>query len=133
MSTVDVEIIIRPQGRGKTRRSTRTNEEAANPGIPRIARLMALAVKFQDMVERGEVHDYADLARLGYVTRARLTQIMNLQLLAPDIQEMLLFLPPPEEQGDKISETVLRPLCAEVDWDSQRRAWSRITRVPTGK
>jgi hypothetical protein len=37
------------------------------------------------MIERGEVRDYADLARLGYVTRARLTQIMNLLLLAPDI------------------------------------------------
>ena len=39
---------------------------------------MALAIKFQDMVDRGEVRDYADLARLGYVTRARMTQIMNL-------------------------------------------------------
>jgi hypothetical protein len=52
---------------------------------------MALAIKFQDMVDRGEVRDYADLARLGYVTRARLTQIMNLLLLAPDIQERVLF------------------------------------------
>jgi hypothetical protein len=43
------------------------------------------------MIERGEVRDYADLARLGYVTRARLTQIMNLLLLAPDIQERVLF------------------------------------------
>jgi hypothetical protein len=34
---------------------------------------MALAIKFQDMVDRGEVRDYADLARLGYVTRARIT------------------------------------------------------------
>jgi hypothetical protein len=48
---------------------------------------MALAIKFQDMIERGEVRDYADLARLGYVTRARITQIMNLLLLAPDLQE----------------------------------------------
>jgi len=38
---------------------------------------MALAIRFQDMVDRGEVQDYADLARLGYVTRARITQIMN--------------------------------------------------------
>jgi hypothetical protein len=48
---------------------------------------MALAIKFQDMVDRGEVHDYADLARLGFVSRARITQIMNLLNLAPDIQE----------------------------------------------
>ena len=54
---------------------------------------MALAIKLQNMVDCGEVRDYADLARLGYVTRARLTQIMNLLLLAPDIQEHLLSLP----------------------------------------
>lgn len=59
----------------------------APPRIPRITRLMALAIKFQDMIDRGEVKDYADLARLGYVTRARVTQIMNLTLLAPEIQE----------------------------------------------
>jgi hypothetical protein len=39
------------------------------------------------------VTDYADLARLGHVTRARVTQIMNLLNLAPDIQEELVFLP----------------------------------------
>jgi hypothetical protein len=49
---------------------------------------MALAIKFQGMVDRGEVRDYADLARLGYVTRARVTQIMNLVNLAPDIQAL---------------------------------------------
>lgn len=46
--------------------------------IPRITRLMALAIKFQDMVDLGDVRDFANLARLGHVTRARLTQIMNL-------------------------------------------------------
>src|ERR1700680_2853932 len=91
MSTVDVEILIRPKGRGKPRQDARVAHAAAAPRIPRITRLMALAIKFQDMVDRGEVCDYADLARLGYVTRARLTQIMNLLHLAPDIQEQLLF------------------------------------------
>lgn len=40
-----------------------------------------------------DARDYADLARLGHVTRPRLTQIMELFLLAPDIQEEILFLP----------------------------------------
>lgn len=44
-------------------------------------------------VRLAEVRDYAELARLGYVTRARLTQIMNLLLLATDIQEAILFKP----------------------------------------
>jgi hypothetical protein len=52
---------------------------------------MAHAIKFQDMIDRGEVRDYADLARLGYVSRARITQIMSLLNLSPKIQETLLF------------------------------------------
>jgi hypothetical protein len=74
MSTVDVEIIIRPKGRRKPRQDNRGAQLAGTPRIPRIARLMALAIKFQEMVDRGEVRDYADLARLGYVTRARITK-----------------------------------------------------------
>jgi hypothetical protein len=119
MSTVDVEITIERKGRRKPRRETATR-------IPRIARLMALAIKFQEMVDCREVLDYADLARLGYVSRARLTQIMNLQLLAPDIQEMLLFLPLARDRHGTIREQMLRPLCTETAWDLQRCAWSGL-------
>jgi hypothetical protein len=84
---------------------------------------MALAIKFQGMVERGEVRDYADLARLGYVTRARVTQIMNLLLLAPDIQEALLLLPGTTTGRDPISERRLRTVTAIAHWGRQRNAW----------
>ena len=88
--------------------------------LPRITRLMALAIKFQDMVSRGEVRDYADLARLGYVTRARITQIMNLLNLAPNIQEEILFLKcaPPERS--------MRPLTVQPLWVRQLRIWRRL-------
>jgi len=89
--------------------------------IPRITRLMALAIKFQDMVDRGEVRDYADIARLGYVTRARLTQIMNLLLLAPDIQERLLCFSPDDLLDEPPVERHLRRVAAAVDWAEQRR------------
>ena len=88
------------------------------PRVPRIARLMALAIKFQDMVDRGEVRDYAEIARLGYVTRARVTQIMNLLLLPPDLQELIM------ESGAGIStmtEVQIRHTLTEVHWDQQRR------------
>lgn len=91
------------------------------PRMPRVTRLMALAVKYQGMVDAGELRDYADIARLGYVSRARVTQIMNLANLAPDIQEALLFptgLLPPERQ--------LRSLTGVVDWRAQRRAWGNL-------
>lgn len=64
------------------------------PGrVPRVARLMALALRFDGLIRTGAVTDQAELARLGHVTRARVSQIMALLNLAPDIQEALLFLP----------------------------------------
>lgn len=94
----------------------------ALPRIPRITRLMALAIKFQDMVDRGEVRDYADIARLGFVTRARLTQIMNLMLLAPDIQEEIMGLG--RAPGETIiPERHIRSVIRFVLWEGQRRAW----------
>ena len=61
--------------------------------VPRVSKLMALAIRFDEMIQNGEVNDQAELARLGRVSRARLTQIMNLLILAPDIQEAMLHLP----------------------------------------
>ena len=55
---------------------------------------MALAIQFQDMIQRGEARDYADLARLGCLTRERMSQIMELVWLAPDIQQEILEFPP---------------------------------------
>ena len=77
---------------------------------------MALAIKFQDMLDQGEVRDFAELARLGYVTRARLTQIMNLLLLSPEIQERLLFLSAEAE----LTERAIRTAVKHVHWASQR-------------
>ena len=118
MSTVDVEIVIGPNGRFWHRE--RPEPPAAAAPIPRITRLMALAIKFQTMVDRREVRDYADLARLGYVSRARLTQVMNLLLLAPDIQELLLL---PDARTAKIHETYLRAVVNSEDWAEQRQLW----------
>ncbi len=52
-----------------------------------------------------------------------MTQILNLTLLAPDIQEALLHLPPVIEGKPEISEKALRAVCAEVDWKRQRKAF----------
>ena len=116
---VEVAIPLRPRrpSVGPNARTTPVAESPGTPRIPRVTRLMAVAIKFQDMVDRGEVRDYADLARLGYVTRARLTQIMNLLLLAPDIQERVLF----GILSSGCTEKGLRAVCAEVCWPDQRR------------
>jgi hypothetical protein len=94
--------------------------------VPRVARLMALAVRMRRLIESGEVRDYAELARLGHVTRARITQVMNLLNLASDIQEALLFLPPIESGRDPIRELQLRPITLVPDWRKQRRMWGEL-------
>lgn len=91
--------------------------------IPRITRLMALAIKFEGYVRDGVVKDYAELARLGHVTRARVTQIMDLNLLAPDIQEAILDLPRTVEGRDEVTLRQLRCVLREDRWDEQRGIW----------
>ena len=70
--------------------------EAPHGRVPRVTKLMALAIRLDGLIRDGVVTDQAELARLGRVSRARLTQIMNLLWLAPDIQEAILFLPAPK-------------------------------------
>ena len=74
---------------------------------------------------------YAEvLAKLGQVSRARMTQIMNLLNLAPDIQEEILFLPRVEKGRDPVGERDVRKIVAEVEWGKQREVWKRqITRL----
>jgi hypothetical protein len=99
----------------------------AFPGrVPRVARLMALALRFDQLVNSGAIQDYAELARLGHVTRARITQVMNLLLLAPDIQEALLYLPRTEKGRDAVHLRQLQPIAATVEWWKQRRLWKEL-------
>ena len=96
---------------------------AATARVPHLSRLMALAIKFDGMIQRGEVRDYAELARLGHVTRARVTQIMNLLNLAPNIQEAILFLPPVTSGRGELKEWQVRPIAARSCWSKQRCTW----------
>ena len=97
------------------------------PGsVPRVARLMALATRFDGQVRTGVLASYSALAELGHVTRARVSQIMNLVNLAPDIQEAILFLPRTEQGRDPIRLALLQPITAVIDWKKQRRFWSEL-------
>jgi len=94
--------------------------------VPRITRLMALAIKFEGYVRDGAVKDYAELARLGHVSRARVTQIMDLNLLAPDIQEAILDLPRTVEGRDGVTLKDTSPILRVTRWGDQRAKWQRI-------
>ena len=91
--------------------------------IPRISRLMALAIHFQKLLSDGVVQDYADIARLTGVTRARVTQIMNMTLLAPEIQEIILFLPNIQDDKNGMSEKRMRSILIDPTWESQKEGF----------
>lgn len=107
--------------------TTRKKPPALPEGrIPRISRLMALAHHLEILVVTGVVKDYAELARLGQVSRARITQIMNLLLLAPEIQEEILFLPKTTKGHDRINLKHLQAVALVRDWGKQWERWNAI-------
>ena len=101
-------------------------EPAPQVTVPRISRLLALAHHIQNLLDTGQVRDLAQVARLGHVTRARMTQIMDLLLLAPDIQEEILFLPPTTNGHYPITERNIRHLAAEPSFARQRELWQAL-------
>jgi hypothetical protein len=95
--------------------------------VPRVARLMALAIRFDGLLREGAITTQTDLAAVGHITRARVTQIMNLLHLAPDIQEAILDMQPVLSGRDRITEHELRQIVKTVDWDEQRRQWIELS------
>jgi hypothetical protein len=125
--TIDCEVHFDRRRRG--RKALATGQEPAKPEpgrVPRIARLMALSIRFEKLIADGVVADYADLARLGHVSRARVSQIANLTLLAPDIQSEILFLPRIECGKERLSLRLLQPIALEADWGKQRKMWRAL-------
>jgi len=112
----------------KNRRKTAMPGPAPKPSepagrTPRVSKLMALAIRFDELLRDGKIADQSELARLTHVTQPRMTQIMNLLHLAPDIQEALLHLSPVAEGRDPITERDLRPITRLRDWKKQREMW----------
>ena len=92
----------------------------------RVARMLAFAHGIKRAIDRGDYLDYADAARQIGLTRARVSQFMDLTLLAPSIQEEILFL----ERVDGIepvTERGLREVVKCVRWGEQRTGWARIS------
>ena len=126
--TIEVPVDFQPLGRsGRRAVAPPEDKPSLPPGrVPRVARLMALALRLDELVRTGQVHNYTELAALGHVTRARISQILNLIHLASDIQEALLFLPPTLRGRDAIILADLMPIAAAFDWRKQRRLWRQL-------
>jgi hypothetical protein len=118
-----------PGGRGALRAGHRPAlRPALRPAprterLPRLARLMALALRFEKLIATGVVKDFRTLARLGHVSSARVSQILSLLHLAPDIQEALLFHSCPERGRDNLGLRNVLPLTKVWEWHKQRQMW----------
>jgi hypothetical protein len=88
--------------------------------------MLALAHHWRGLIRTGVVKDQAALARLVGVSRARVTQVMDLLYLAPSIQEEVLFLPPIANRWSPIRHRDLLALTAEPRWREQHRAWDEL-------
>ena len=129
--TIELPVHFQRVGHGSRKALCAGAEAPALPPgrVPRVSRLMGLALRLDALVRSGQIRSYRELAALGHVTRARISQILNLIHLAPDIQEALLFLPPTVRGRDAIILADLLPIAATLDWRKQRRLWRQ--RQPT--
>ncbi len=128
--TKGIHFATRTRGRREIVEGPRPVAEVNDEGrVPRVSRLMALAIRIEGLVASGAIADLAEAAAVGHVSRARMTQIANLLLLAPDIQLALLELPRVRSGRDPIVETHLRAVAAEVCWRCQRSLWSAVTQA----
>ena len=108
----------------------KTVKESSPSSVPKITRLLVLGHHFEMLVRNGAVKDYAEIARLTGLTRARVTQITNLTLLAPEIQEVLLLLPSDSNEETLTTERHLRRIIVTIVWCAQRQQWNRHSCLP---
>jgi hypothetical protein len=125
--TIECEVHFEARGCGRKELEVGASPSSAAPGrVPRVSRLLALAHRLERLLRTGDVKDYSEAARLGHVTRARISQIVSLLYLAPDIQEAILFLPRIEHGRDLVILHDLLPIASAADWSKQRRLWRRL-------
>jgi hypothetical protein len=78
--TRECAVYFQCQGRGGRKLLQPGSRQRSTGRVPRLARLMALALRFEQLLRSGAVAGYRQLARLGHVSPARISQIMNLLL-----------------------------------------------------
>jgi hypothetical protein len=87
---------------------------------------MALAARFGGLLREERVRHQPELARLAHVTQPRMTQIIILLDMAPDIQGKVLLLSNVTSRRDPVHERMSRKVCSEIDWSRQRRKWAEL-------
>jgi hypothetical protein len=105
---------------------------ASRGKLPRITEVLSLAIGFEDMIRRGLAKDHSDLARLGCISKERISQIMRLAWLAPDIQQEIMTLPRTPRGRCHVGEVALRQIASKMLWGEQRTACSKLTSQEVG-
>ena len=122
-----LEFVREAHGRRRISTAPKNPKKTIPPGrIPRVSRLIAIAHRLESLLRSGAVSDVQELADIGHVTQPRISQILALTFLAPDIQEELLFLPRLTSGRAKIHEKLLRKIVVEPNWDKQREMWRAV-------
>ena len=125
--TIECAVHFSAQAKGRKELCSGHAAAPTAPGrVPRVAKLLALAHRFERLLHEGVVKDYADLGRLGHVTRARVSQIMSPLCLAPDLQQEILFWPPTLRGKDRLQMRQVLPIAAVADWKKQRQRWREL-------
>ena len=128
MITITKKVYFTKAERGRRRMADQPPASQSVPEgrTPRLAKLMALAIHFADLIRTGRCPDMTEIARAALVTQPRVSQVMNLLHLAPDIQEEILFLPRVLAGRDPIPEKRMRRICSEPSFARQRALWAAI-------
>jgi hypothetical protein len=94
--------------------------------LPHVTLQLARAHRLQKLFDEGKVKSHGELARVAGVTPARVTQLLDLLFLAPDIQEEILFFPRTTTARDRITERDARLVASAAAWPEQRKLWADV-------
>ena len=129
MSHFKIQFETSSSSHGRQRVSAPKPKKSSAPAkLPHITKLMALAIRLEHLLATGQVKDQAEIARTAGITRARVTQIINLTQLAPDIQEAILNLEPTTDHVPRFREREVRTIAIVANWEKQRILWKRLVK-----
>ena len=95
------------------------------PKTPRVVEFLRKAIAWQSLLESGEFTSQGEIATREGITRARVTQIMGMLHLAPEIREKILSMPNTIHRP-QISERMLRPIGTITDNCDQIREFQKF-------
>jgi hypothetical protein len=95
------------------------------PQTPKVVELLRTAQEWRRQLDAGDVTNQAEIARREGITRARVTQVMSLLRLVPEIQELVLSMPDLARRPT-VTERSLRPIAQLHGLTEQREAVSAL-------